>query len=75
MANNCWNYVVFNGDATALKKLRNKFKEYNKTNYFVEFGDFVLDKGKIGATQEELEKKYKDFYYYGTRCWEFEFND
>ena len=37
MANNCWNYVTFNGNATALKKLRNKFKEYDKTNYFTEF--------------------------------------
>ena len=34
MANNCWNYVTFNGNAAALKKLRNKFKEYDKTNYF-----------------------------------------
>ena len=75
MANNCWNYVVFNGNATALKKLRNKFKEYDKTNYFVEFGDFVLDKGKIGATQEELAKKYKDFYHYGTKWWDFDLDD
>jgi len=75
MANYCWNYVTFNGNAAALKKLRNKFKEYDKTNYFLEFGDFVLDKGKIGVTQEELEKKYKDFYYYGTRWWDFNLND
>ena len=75
MANNCWNYVTFNGNAAALKKLRNKFKEYDKTNYFVEFGDFVLDKGKIGVTQEELAKKYKDFYHYGTRWWDFNLND
>ena len=73
MANNCWNYVVFNGDATQIKKVRSKFKEYEKTNYFTEFGDFVLDKGKIGDTVEELQKRHKDsFYTYGTKWWEFE---
>ncbi len=75
MANYCWNYVVFNGKATQIKKLRNKFKQYDKTNWFVEFGDYVLNKGKIGATKQELEKKHKDFYYYGTRSWEFDLRD
>lgn len=75
MANYCWNYVVFNGKATQIKKLRNKFKQYDKTNWFVEFGDFVLDKGKVGLTKEELVKKYKDFYHYGTRYWEFDLRD
>ena len=76
MANNCWNYVVFNGDATQIKKVRSKFKEYDKTNYFTEFGDFVLDKGKIGDTVEILEKRHKDsFYTYGTKWWEFDLDD
>ena len=48
MANHCWNYVVFNGNATKIKKLREKFSQYEKTNYFTEFGDYVLDRGKIG---------------------------
>ncbi|MAO23199.1 MAG: hypothetical protein CMJ25_20795 [Phycisphaerae bacterium] len=75
MANYCWNYVVFNGKATQIKKLRNKFKQYDKTNWFVEFGDFVLDKGKVGLTTEEVQKKHKDFYSYGTRSWEFDLRD
>ena len=58
-----------------LKKLRNKFKQYDKTNWFVEFGDYVLNKGKLGVTKEEIEKKHKDFYYYGTRYWEFDLRD
>ena len=75
MANYCWNYVVFNGKATQIKKLRKKFKQYDKTNWFVEFGDYVLNQGKLGATKEEIEKKHKDFYYYGTRYWEFDLRD
>jgi len=75
MANYCWNYVVFNGKATQIKKLRSKFKQYDKTNWFVEFGDYVLNTGKLGATKEELEKKHEDFYYYGTRSWEFDLRD
>ena len=61
MANYCWNYVVFNGKATQIKKLRNKFKQYDKTNWFVEFGDYVLNKGKLGVTKEEIEKKIEKF--------------
>ena len=76
MANNCWNYVVFNGDATQIKKVRSKFKEYDKTNYFTEFGDFVLDIGKIGDTTEVFEKRHEDAYYaYGTKWWEFDLED
>jgi len=76
MANNCWNHVVFNGDATQLKKLKNKFKEYDKTNYFTEFGDFVLDKGKVGDSLEVLEERHVNgkymCYNYGTKWWEFD---
>ena len=77
MANTCWNHVVFNGDTTQLKKLKNKFKEYDKTNYFTEFGDFVLDKGKVGDSLEVLEERhvnierYQMCYTYGTKWWEF----
>ena len=76
MANNCWNHVVFNGDTAQLKKLHEKFQSYNKTNYFTEFGDFVLGIGKIGDTTEVLEKRHKDAYYtYGTKWWEFDLDD
>ena len=75
MANYWCNYVVFNGKATQIKKLRSKFKQYDKTNWFVEFGDYVLNTGKLGASKEELEKKHGDAYYYGTRDWEFDLRD
>ena len=76
MANNCWNHVVFNGDTAQLKKLHEKFQSYNKTNYFTEFGDFVLGIGKIGDTTEVFEKRHKDAYYtYGTKWWEFDLDD
>ena len=76
MANNCWNHVVFNGDTTQLKKLQEKFQSYGKAEYFTEFGDFVLDIGKIGDTTEVFEKRHEDAYYaYGTKWWEFDLED
>jgi hypothetical protein len=67
---------VFNGDTAQLKKLQEKFQSYDKTNYFTEFGDFVLGIGKIGDTTEVLEKRHKDAYYtYGTKWWEFDLDD
>jgi len=76
MANHCWNHVVFNGDTTQLKKLQEKFQSYGKAEYFTEFGDFVLDIGKIGDTTEVFEKRHEDAYYtYGTKWWEFDLED
>lgn len=76
MANHCWNYVVFNGNATKIKKLREKFSQYEKTNYFTEFGDYVLDRGKIGDSLETLEQRHEDVgYMYGTKWWDFNIDD
>ncbi len=55
MANYCMNWVEFYGETKPLKKLERKFKKYHQTKYFTEFGDYVLDRGKIGG----YEKKYK----------------
>lgn len=68
MANNCWNWVSFTGDKKTLNKLENKFKKYDKTSWFTQFGDIVLDKKK-----REYEGQHFDFYYqYGTKWWEFD---
>ena len=76
MANNCWNHVVFNGDTTQLKKLHEKFQSYDKTNFFTEFGDFVLGIGEIGDTPKVFEERHDDPYYnYGTKWWDFDLDD
>ena len=67
MANNCWNNVTITGDIKQLKKIHKKFESYDKTNYFTEFGDYVLGIGKIGNIP-------KAAYLYGTKWWEFEMN-
>ena len=66
MANYCYNSVQIFGKEKTLKKLQDKFNYYEKTNYFVEFGDYVLDK-KFNPEDEK-----RDYYEYGTRWWEFE---
>jgi len=76
MANYCWNHVVFNGDAAKIKKLQEKFSKYEETNYFTEFGDYVLDRGKIGDDEETLKQRHDDLgYSYGTRWWDFTMDD
>lgn len=54
MANHCWNWVVLEGSKTALTQVESRMKKYDKTNYFTEFCDYVLKRGKIG----EYEKNY-----------------
>tara|TARA_R100001510_G_C7653328_1_gene211451 strand:- start:775 stop:1521 length:747 start_codon:yes stop_codon:yes gene_type:complete len=66
MANYCYNSVQIFGKEKTLKKLQDKFNYYEKTNYFVEFGDYILDK------KFNPEDKERDYYEYGTRWWDFE---
>ena len=54
MANHCWNWVVLEGSKTALTQVESRMKKYDKTDYFTEFCDYVLKRGKIG----EYEKNY-----------------
>jgi|11_taG_2_1085331.scaffolds.fasta_scaffold15888_4 hypothetical protein len=68
MANNCWNWVSFNGDKKNLDKLEKVLKIYDKTNYFTEFGDIVL-----GRKPQDYKSQPFDFYYkYGTKWWDFD---
>ena len=69
MANNCWNWVCINGDKKTLDKIEKKFKKYDNTNWFVEFGDKVLET----RSRKSYENQDFDFYYkYGTKWWDFE---
>ena len=66
MANNCYNWVSFTGEKKTLDILENKFSKYDKTKYFTEFGDIVLNK-----KPREYENQHFDFYYqYGTKWWD-----
>lgn len=68
MANNCWNWVSFNGNEKKLDTLEKLFKTYDKTNYFTEFGDIVL-----GKKPRDYKSQHFDFYYtYGTKWWDFD---
>ena len=74
MANNCWNWVTLEGDPVALKSLVGKFGDYDKANYFVEFGNYVLGLGEIGdKSWMEDDKVY--YYEYGTKWWDFDIDD
>lgn len=72
MANHCWNWVQIIGERKTLEKIQKKFEKYEETNYFAEFGDYVLDIGKIGDDVEILKQRHEDVgYSYGTRWWDF----
>ena len=72
MANHCWNWVQIIGERKTLEKIQKKFKKYEETNYFGEFGDYVLNRGKIGDDLEILRQRHEDVgYAYGTRWWDF----
>lgn len=72
MANHCWNWVQIIGERKTLEKIQKKFEKYEETNYFAEFGDYVLGKGKIGDDVEILKQRHEDVgYSYGTRWWDF----
>ena len=75
MANNCYNYVTFEGSNESLRKLQDKFDRYGDCKYFTEFGDFVLDLSEIdnNAWMNSVRKDHP--YDYGTKWWDFEIHE
>ena len=72
MANHCWNWVQIIGERKTLEKIQKKFEKYEDTKYLAEFGDYVLNRGKIGDDLEILRQRHEDVgYAYGTRWWDF----
>ncbi len=75
MANYCYNWISFDGSKTALNKLEEKLKTYDKAEYFTEWSEYVIGKGELDGG-EGFEKKYgTDFgvyYMYGTKWFDFE---
>lgn len=66
MANYCWNWVRVTASKQSLNRLESKFKKYDSTNWFTEFGDIVLEKKPREYTGQPF-----DFYYqYGTKWWD-----
>ena len=65
MANNCYNWVEFIGSKNTLKKLKNKFKDYEKFDYFTDWGNHVLE-----IKDDKSEKTFDWCYKYGTKWWE-----
>jgi len=66
MANNCWNWVSITGCKSSLDRIESKFKKYDQTDYFTEFGDIVLEK----KTRQYKEQPFEFYYYYGTKWWD-----
>jgi len=60
------------GERKTLEKIQKKFEKYEDTKYLAEFGDYVLNRGKIGDDLEILRQRHEDVgYAYGTRWWDF----
>ena len=66
MANNCWNWVRITGCKSSLDRIESKFKKYDSTNWFTEFGDIVLEK----KTREYKNQPFEFYYQYGTKWWD-----
>jgi hypothetical protein len=75
MANNCYNYVCFDGSNESLRKLQDKFDKYDDVNYFTEFGDFVLDLSEIDNKAWLASVRLAEPYDYGTKWWDFEIHE
>jgi len=75
MANNCNNWITFEGSKSTLSKLEKKLKTYDKSKYFTEWSEYVIGEGKLDGG-EGFKKKYGDnfnvFYMYGTKWFDFE---
>lgn len=70
MANNCYNWVHFTGSEESIKKLHKKFLDYEKFEYFTDWGNHVLD-----ITNDTSEKTFDWCYKYGTKWWDFYVDD
>jgi len=65
MANNCYNWVEFTGSKDALLKLKNKLSDYEKFEYFTDWGNHILD-----IENDTSEKNFDWCYKYGTKWWD-----
>lgn len=65
MANNCYNWVEFTGSKDALQKLKDKFKNYEKFDYFTDWGNHILD-----IEKDTSERNFDWYYKYGTKWWD-----
>lgn len=65
MANNCYNWVEFTGSRDALQKLKNKLNDYDKFDYFTDWGNHILD-----IENDTDERNYDWHYKYGTKWWD-----
>ena len=65
MANNCYNWVEFTGSKDALQKLKDKFKDYEKFDYFTDWGNHILE-----IENDTSEKTFDWCYKYGTKWWD-----
>ena len=66
MANHCWNYVTIQGKTDTLDLIVSKFEDYDKVDYFVDFGNNVLDINKTADM---------GYHVYGTKWWDFEIEE
>lgn len=72
MANHCYNYVTITGNSEVLEEISNKLEYYEKFNYITSFFDFVLNK-RTSIPSEKDNLDGKDYNYYGTKWWDYEF--
>lgn len=74
MANNCFNWIRFEGSKTALDRLEKKLKTYDKSQYFTEWSEYVIGKGKLDGGvgfQEKYGTEFNVYYMYGTKWFDF----
>ena len=65
MANNCYNWVEFTGSKDALQKLKGKISDYEKFEYFTDWGNHILD-----IENDTSERNFDWYYKYGTKWWD-----
>lgn len=70
MANNCWNWVGFEGDETSLKKLQKDIDEAieKSDGCLIRFSDYLLDEDNINSKGIDLYDTY------GTKWWSINLN-
>jgi hypothetical protein len=66
MANNCYNWVQITGNKQVLDKIERRFKKYDTTKYFTEFGNLILEK----SIDTYVDKPFDFYYKYGTKWWD-----
>lgn len=74
MANYCNNWISFVGNKTSLKRLEKKLKTYDKSEYFTEWCEYVIGKGKLDGGKGFKSKygtEFNVYYMYGTKWFDF----